>query len=130
MTDGIIYSDIDMDFVQTDEGDTPVLVNIESVKQSIKNIILTPIGSRSIYQDPDYGSNVSTLLFEKTSSLVALLLREEIENAIDNFEPRVEVIDVSVEDNSQTNTYEILIKYRVLAVNIEDDLTLDLEVLK
>lgn len=129
-TENVIYSDFNFDLEQTSEGDIEVLYNLDAIRQSIKNIILTPIGSRTKYQDPDFGCGVFGLLGEKMTSATEILLQEEIETALNNYEPRVEVIEVTVEGNQDENTYEILIKYRVLAVNIEDDLTIDLEVLK
>ena len=36
MTETIIYSDIDLEFEQTSEGDIQTLENLDSIKQSIK----------------------------------------------------------------------------------------------
>lgn len=125
-----IYSDIDQDFMLNSEGDVDVLEDLDAIKQSIKNIILTPSGQRTRYQDPEYGCGVFTLLFEKMNSVTELLLQEEIESALGNFEPRVELIEVEVTGNPTNNSYEILIKYKVLSINIVDDVVIDLEVLK
>jgi len=130
MAENITYSDIDLEFTQTSEGNIGVLTGLDSIRQSIKNIILSPIKSRSKYQDPEFGCGVFDLLMEKMSGTIALILQEHIENALNDFEPRIEVIEISVNENAQANAYEILIKYRVLALDIEDDLTLDLEILK
>ena len=126
----IIYSDFDLDLTQTDEGDITVLYNLAAIQQSIRNIVLTPVGSRTKFQDPDFGCGVFSLLSEKITSATEILIQEEIEMALGNYEPRIEVIEVSVEGDPDNYTYEILIKYKVLAVNIEDSLTIDLEVLK
>jgi len=130
MSNNIIYSDIDATFQPTAEGDIAVVYNLDSIRQSIKNIILTPRRSRTIYQDPDFGCGVFDLLFEKMNSATELLLREEIETAIENYEPRVEVIELTVNANTAEYVYSVLIKYRVLAINIEDDFEINLEVLK
>ena len=130
MTDNVIYSDLDFALDQTDEGDLNVLYNLDSIRQSIRNIILTPVGARTKYQDPDFGCGVFDLLGEKMNSATEILLQEEIETALNNYEPRVEVIEVTVESNQDANTYQVEIKYKVLAVTIEDTLTIDLEVLK
>lgn len=129
MSDDIIYSDINFDFSETTEGDIDVLYNLDSIRQSIRNIILTPRGSRTKYQDPDFGCGVFDLLMEKMSTVTELLIKEEIETALDNYEPRVEVVEVSV-DGKTENTYEILIKYKILAVDLPDELVMDLEVIK
>ena len=73
-TTNIIYSDVDMNFTINSEGDVDVLTNIEAVRQSIKNIILTPRKHRTRYQDPDYGCGVFNLLFEKMSSITEILI--------------------------------------------------------
>lgn len=130
MTETIIYSDLAFDFIQTSEGDIGVIENIEAVKQSIKNIILTPYGSRTRYQDPHFGCGVFGLIGEKISPVNSILIQDEIENALSNYEPRVELLEVNVETSTQTNSYNILVKYKILAINFEDDLVLDLEILK
>jgi phage baseplate assembly protein W len=130
MANSTIYSDFDLALSTTDEGDITVLYNLDAIKQAIKNIVLTPIGSRTRYQDPDFGCGVFSLLSEKVTSATAILIQEEISMALGNYEPRIEVVEVNVDADSDNYTYEILIKYRVLAVSIEDSLTIDLEVLK
>jgi hypothetical protein len=127
--DSTIYSDLNNLFELNTEGDLGVLYDLDSIRQAIKNLILTPKRSRTRYQDPLYGCGVFSLLMEKMSSATEIMMQDEIETAIDNFEPRVKAVEVSV-TGTDDNTYTVLIKYRVLAVNIEDDLVIDLEVLK
>lgn len=124
------FSDIDKDFLPTNEGDINILEDIDSINQSIRNIILTPIGARTIYDDPQFGSGVNKLLFEKANDITALLLENEISNAISNFEPRVNIISIDINVDTDGNFYSIDIKYNIVAINIENTLIIDINVLK
>lgn len=89
------YSDF---FVNIDQhpnsGDMAKHVNEESVKTSIKNIILTRKGER--FYNSDLGSDIYSLLFENVSPQTEDTMRTLIENAIENYEPRANVVDIII----------------------------------
>lgn len=123
------YSDIDYNLAPTEFGDIPLVIDNESIKQSLLNVVLTQIGTRTRFQNPTFGTNINELLFEKANYITASLIRKEIEMALDNVEPRVNLIDVeSTVEN--TNTYSITITYKIIALQIDDSVTFDIEVLR
>ena len=81
----------------------------EAVKNSIKNIVLTEYGERPF--GDLFGSPIKGLLFEPMTDLNGELLRQQIEDAIYNWEPRVELLQVVVLPLVEANQYEILIKF-------------------
>lgn len=89
------YSDF---FVNIDQhpnsGDMAKHVNEESVKTSIKNIILTRKGER--FYNSDLGSDIYSLLFENVSPQTEDTMRTLIENAIENYEPRANIVDIII----------------------------------
>jgi phage baseplate assembly protein W len=89
------YSDF---FVNIDQhpnsGDIAKHVNEESVKTSIKNIILTRKGER--FYNSDLGSDIYSLLFENVSPQTEDTMRTLIENAIENYEPRANIVDIII----------------------------------
>ena len=98
-------------------SDLIVLRNENAISRAMRNLILTEKGER--FFDPEYGSNVKKLLFENATSFTADLLKDEIEYAINNYEPRVKLIDVKVEPNYDYNEFNIAIIYRVIGIDVE-----------
>ena len=68
--------------------------DIEHLKQSIRDILSTPIGSRVMRRD--YGSRLFQRIDQPiTGALIAEIYADVVE-ALFNFEPRFEVSNVSV----------------------------------
>ena len=90
-------SDVFSDFINS-FGKTPVgnqlarVVNERSVNQALKNLIYTNLGER-LFQ-PDIGSNIRATLFENNVPETLSTLEFYIQNAINNHEPRVNLIEV------------------------------------
>ena len=103
----IYFSDLDTQFTQNPvSDDVATLKNFESIKRSIRNIISTNKGERPL--NPEFGSNVRYLLFEPDSDLVRIALEDEIRAQILNFEPRVELLSVTVSNTSdRIDNYEL-----------------------
>lgn len=123
------YSDIDYSLTPTEFGDFSLVTDVYSIKQSLKNAVLTKRGARTQYQNPLFGTSISDLLFEKANDISASLIRKEIELAIENVENRVELLDVEVDAKQNANSYNITITYRIIALQKEDSVTFDIEVL-
>jgi len=101
------YSDFTRNFNKTPVGNQLARVtNDSSIQQSLKNLILTNLGER-LFQ-PYIGSNVLATLFENNSIETLSELEFYIQNAIDNSEPRVNLLDINVR-NSDVSEQEIVI---------------------
>lgn len=118
-----IFSDIDLNFTAH-----PVTKDIarkyddNAITQSLKNLILTANYERPFHSE--IGSQVRSLLFEPASPLLAVSMRKAIFDLVNNFEPRVELIDVLVDFNPDANYVYVTIEFKI--VNTEKPLTLDL----
>lgn len=66
-----------------------------SVKQSVRNLVLTNIGER-LFQ-PDIGGNVLSMLFEPFTGFTAEDLKKDILNTIKQNESRVSASDLTVQ---------------------------------
>ena len=75
-------------------GDIARVTNEESIKQSIKNLILTNYGER-LY-NPVIGSNVYKSLFQPLDGFTLNNIKEYIRDTIKFHEPRANLIGVSV----------------------------------
>lgn len=112
------YRDIPLSFQKhPGTGDVRPLRDIDAVKQSVKNLILTNFGDRPFQFD--IGSNVTSLLFEPASSFTAQAIKTEILECLRTKEPRVNGVTVRVTDNSDRNAYVINLSYNVISLNLE-----------
>lgn len=107
------FSDFLNSFGKTPVGNQLALVSNErSVNQALKNLIKTNIGER-LYQ-PDIGSNIYASLFENNVPEVLSTLEFYIQNTINNHEPRVNLLDLSIKSTSNENGIEITIVYSLI----------------
>lgn len=107
-----LYTDIPNNFaVHPVIKDIFPIKDLDSVKQSLKNLILGTANSR-LFQ-PEINSGIYELLFENVDSFTAYELQVKIRNVIKKYEPRIDVFEVSVSDNSDENSYRINIKFNV-----------------
>ena len=112
------YRDIPLSFQKhPGTGDVRPLKDIDAVKQSVKNLILTNFGDRPFQFD--IGSNVTSLLFEPASGFTAQAIKTEILECLRTKEPRVNGVTVRVTDNSERNAYVINLAYNVISLNLE-----------
>jgi len=121
-----LYSDLDLSLaLNLNFRDIVPLVDIDAVKNSIKNLILSNFYDRPF--QPALGSNVSALLFEPADNFTMSAMREEIKRVIKKFEPRADSVVVEILDNSDRNAYNINIGFRVIAIDQRVDITLYLK---
>jgi phage baseplate assembly protein W len=107
------YSDLNLNFTRNPAtGDVARLTDIEAVKRSVRNLILTNQFERPFH--PEIGSSVRALLFENVTPLNAILLEDRIREVIINFEERAELTNVRVIDDADRNGYRVIINFQVL----------------
>lgn len=108
-----IYSDLFTNFdIHPISDDVAVKTNEAAVRQSIRNLILTNKGERP-YQ-PNIGGDVKRLLFENMTPQTILLIKQVIEQAINLYEPRANLIDVIVSPREDQNAVSISITFNVI----------------
>ena len=90
------------------------LKNENAIARSVRNLVLTQRGERPFA--PSLGSGVNGLLFENMDSVTASVLRDEIVEVITNYEPRVELIDVTVTAVPDENAMNVRVQYRIIGV--------------
>jgi phage baseplate assembly protein W len=100
------------------------LTNEDSIKQSLKNLILTNRTERPF--QPWIGSKIQSLLFEPDDPMTRMMLEEEIKTTIENCEPRVLLEAVNISSGQDDNTYYIRIDFSI--VNIPEE-TFNLDII-
>lgn len=81
------------------------LTNEDSIINSLKNIILTRKGERPFF--PEFGCNISGLLFENFSKFTTDAIETEIKTAVENFEPRIKTIKVKAIEFPDNHSIEL-----------------------
>lgn len=120
------FKDIAMAFGKNPfTDDTNVVKNDVSIKQSIKNLVLTTPGEKPF--QPLVGSRVNDLLFEPLDPFTADSLQEEIINTINQFESRVRLEDVQVQPIHNRNMLNITIVYQVVGQPITESFSFVLQ---
>ena len=89
--------------------------NETAIARSIRNLIFTLPGERFFNQN--FGSKVSKSLFENIDDVSASILQDEIKNSIENYEPRVDLIDVDVNPNYDSYEFNVTIKYYIIGID-------------
>jgi phage baseplate assembly protein W len=121
-----IYSDFRKDFITSPlTQDISVRTDEESIKEALRNLMLTNKGER-LFQ-PTLGSDIQALLFENNSPSTLLILKEAIKTTINNFEPRVGIIDVNVYSEYIEDTVKVDIVFYMQSREDPIEVTLFLE---
>ena len=111
-TSQVYFSDFFNNFsVNSQSGQLNRIVNEDSIRQALKNLILTNLGERP-YQ-PNLGGNVRAYLFEPIDNFTTDDLREQIILTIRNNEQRVDDLDVQVTPDEENNRYKINVYFTV-----------------
>ena len=117
------FSDLDFNFTAHPvTGDIVRRYDESAIKNSLKNLILTSNYERPFHSE--IGSPVKRLLFEPATPMLQVMLQRAIADTVNNFEPRVELLNVDVVVSE--DTYEVYVTIEFQIVNTTQPLTLDL----
>lgn len=87
-------------------------VNEVAVTRAIRNLVNTNRGER-LYQ-PNVGCDIRKLLFEPMVASVADVIKDKINDAIKNYEPRAKVLQIEVRPDEERNAYLVRIVYMLV----------------
>ncbi len=111
------FKDISMSFQSNPlTNDLIALKNESSIARSVRNIVFTLPGEK--FFNDNFGSRISGSLFENLDSSSALVIKDEIENSIQNYEPRVSLIDVQVNPDFDNSAFDVIITYRIVGIDV------------
>ena len=111
------FKDISFAFqVNPLNNDLISIVNETAIARSVRNLIFTQPGERFFNQN--LGSKVSKVLFENMDEISASVIKDEIENTINNYEPRVDLISVDVSPNYDNNEFNVTINYYIVGIDV------------
>ena len=124
-----IYSDIPYDLDIDEFGDLIVLEDAAAIKQALRTIVMTKLGTKTKFQNPIFGSATADLLFEKLNPFTVSNLEQEVLFAIENWEPRIKIDAIDVDSDTNGHEIKVSITYSIVALNITESITINLSVL-
>jgi phage baseplate assembly protein W len=96
------FADLDLSFtINPFTKDLYLKTDEDAVKTAIKHLIRTKNFERAFH--PEIGTQVHSLLFENFSSAVKLAMERTIVDSIEKYEPRVRLINVEIEESTDSN---------------------------
>ena len=110
------FKDISMSFeVNPINADIIGVKNDTAITRSIRNLVLTTPGER--FFNEDLGSGVSEVLFDTLDDISGAAIRDEIEQTIIRFEPRVKLTDVKVKPDYDNNEFNVTVTYEIVGID-------------
>jgi len=107
------YTDLDLFFGRkTSDSDISKVTDIQAVKRSIRNLVLLNPYEKPFH--PEIAGGVREMLFELMTPITAQIIAQQVENVIDNFEPRARLVGVRVQPDMDRNLYELTIEFYVV----------------
>ena len=108
-----IYQDLNLDFqINSATKDIQKITDIEAVKRSVRNLINLNHYEKPFH--PEIGSNLRAMLFENMTPQMNALISKQIEQLIQNYEPRARLIQVRTLPLFDRNAYAVTINFQVV----------------
>jgi phage baseplate assembly protein W len=114
-TNKYLYSDLDLKFNNPVNTDIKADYDMISITNSIKTLFNTLPGQNLL--NPTYGLNLLQFLFEPVSPTIARLIGAKIVKEVSIYEPRVRVLNVNMDLNTDEQMYIITLSISVPSLN-------------
>jgi phage baseplate assembly protein W len=107
------FKDISVTFNEhPNTKDLLVVKEQQAVKIALQNLVMTAKGERPFRSD--LGSNIRRSLFDLLDFGTAGIIRSELFLLIERYEPRVRVIDITVNPEFDQNAYSVFIEFEII----------------
>ena len=93
-------------------GDLTIIKNANAIKRSVRNLVETI--PRERFFNPNLGTDIRSSLFDFCDFGTASVIERQIITTIENFEPRIDNLDVEVIPRPDNNEFEVNIFLRLL----------------
>ena len=109
------FRDLDLDFTRNAvTNDVNVIEDVVAVKRALRNLIQTNFYERPF--QPELGCGIRELLFENFTPMTKVFLQNKIEEVLLNYEPRIDLNSVRVDDDQDNNRLIVDIYFYVVGV--------------
>ena len=109
------FRDLDLDFGRNVvTNDVNIVEDVIAIKRAVKNLVQTNFYDRPFH--PELGCGVRELLFENFTPMTRIFLQRKIEEVLENYEPRISLQNVAVDDDQDGNRLVVDIYFYVIGV--------------
>tara|TARA_B100000214_G_scaffold72335_1_gene48432 strand:- start:2291 stop:2692 length:402 start_codon:yes stop_codon:yes gene_type:complete len=109
------FKDISLSFTRSPiTNDVIPLRNEDAIKKSVINLCRTRLTDR--FFNELLGTSIEDALFELVGEDIGVSLEEEIKSLLNNFEPRIKLTQVNIEDDIDENGLYITIRYNIVGL--------------
>ena len=109
------FKDISLSFTRSPiTNDLITLNNEDAIKKSVINLCRTRLTDR--FFNELLGTSIEDALFELVGEDIGVSLEEEIRTLLNNFEPRIKLTQVNIEDDIDENGLYITIRYNIVGL--------------
>ncbi len=109
------FKDISLSFSRHPvTNDVTVLKNQDAIKKSVINLCRTKFNER--FFNDLIGTSIDDSLFELIDSGIGDVLEREIEALLNNFEPRIDLSDINVIADPDSNSLEVKVTYQIVGL--------------
>ena len=109
------FSDIDLSFTRNlVTSDVVQIEDVIAVKRSVKNLVQTNFYERPF--QPELGCGIRELLFENFTPMTKIFIEGKIWEVLVNFEPRIELTSVNVDDDQDGNRLVVDVNFYVVGI--------------
>ena len=116
------FSDLNLLFTASPSTvDITKKVDEEAIKSSLRNLISTKNYERPFH--PEIGCQIFSLLFENFTSVTSQVMRKTIQDVVNKFEPRVDILDVTVFETPDENNLNVSLTFKI--INTERPVTVN-----
>ena len=124
------FTDLDLFFGRkTSDSDISKVTDVQAVKRSIRNLVQLNVYDKPFH--PEISGGVREMLFELMTPVTSAIIARQIEDVINNFEPRARLVSVRALPDLDRNAYEVQVAFYVVNTPTElVDLTIMLERLR
>ena len=120
------FSDIDFDFgINAATKDIDKVNDEAAIKQSIQSLIRTINYERKFH--PELGCQITSLLFDNFEPRLISIMKQTIQNVINQFEPRASIMNVDIHDASDRNELEIEVTFMITNIDLPFTVTTTLK---
>ena len=92
--------------------DLTVIKDANAIKRSVRNLVQTI--PRERFFNPNLGTDIRGSLFDFVDFGTASVIQQQIQTTIENYEPRVDNLEIEVFPSPDTNEFEVNIYFDII----------------
>lgn len=98
----------DVGFPNSEQWNFDIARDLVTVESAIKHLLLTTRGERIM--DPEYGTNITSYVFEPDDSVTCAMIQQDVMSAIERYAPFVAVQSIVINRKNSRNTIQVEIQ--------------------